>query len=165
MAAIAVQAGWAPFLFYKFSPFLLPLDASVSGYLLTYFIPGADWAGTIIRASSDHSAKSSKGARLFITFSCIVVLDIDNDDAETYWVRYDLWIGAVAALVQVACNETRLLLVSINRPMFDYWHEGAGAHFFAGAATLAAVLIALFGAQWAGQRRLRAQRTFAAGVI
>ena len=83
-----------------------------------------------------------------------------------YWVKYDLWVGAVAAVAQIACNETRLVLVSMSRPMFDYWHEGTGAHFFAGAATLTAILIALFGAQWAGHMAdCVRQRTFAAGVI
>lgn len=64
-------------------------------------------------------------------------------------MRRDLLVGLAAALVQVACNVARLILVSTGAAAFEYWHDGPGRHAFAVAATLAAILVAFLGASWA----------------
>jgi hypothetical protein len=157
VAAIAVQAVVAPLVFTEISSFLLPLDAAAAGFLLSTILPGASWSGTVINSINGHSVVVLAGCSSFHNLSlatlCWVTITMAH---RPYWTRHDLWIGACAGFIQIAFNVARLLLISISYPMFHFWHDGAGRHYFAAAATFTATLVVAVGV-------LRADRKASAG--
>ncbi|HEY4172277.1 MAG TPA: hypothetical protein VGM42_04560 [Rhodopila sp.] len=146
IAAIAVQAVVAPFVFTKIAPFLLPLDAAAAGFLLSMILPGASWSGTVINSINGHSVVVLAGCSSFHNLSlaalCWVTITMAH---RPYWTRHDLWIGVYAGGIQIAFNVARLLLISISEPMFHFWHDGTGRHYFAAAATFTATLVVAMG--------------------
>jgi hypothetical protein len=146
VAAIAVQAVVAPLVFAKISPFLLPLDAAAAGFLLSTILPGASWSGTVINSINGHSVVVLAGCSSFHNLSlatlCWVTITMAH---RPYWTRHDLWIGVWAGFIQIAFNVARLLLISISEPMFHFWHDGVGRHYFAAAATFSATLFVAMG--------------------
>jgi hypothetical protein len=146
VAAIAVQAIVAPVVFTKISSFLLPLDAAAAGFLLSMVLPGASWSGTVINSINGHSVVVLAGCSSFHNLSlatlCWVTITMAH---RPYWTRHDLWIGAWAGFTQIAFNVARLLLISVSEPMFHFWHDGVGRHYFAAAATFTATLIVAVG--------------------
>ena len=57
-----------------------------------------------------------------------------------YWLKSDIYVGLVAALVQFGFNIWRLVFVCLSLPMYQFWHDGLGKHIFSGVATLCAIL-------------------------
>jgi exosortase/archaeosortase family protein len=153
LMAIAVQGVWAPLLFAHISQFLLPLDAAAAGSILSLLVPGVSWDHTIITAPSgfgiDIVAGCSSIHNLSLAALCWVTMTMLQ---RPYWTRYDLFVGLATGLVQIAANVTRLMIVSLSASAFDFWHDGVGRHFFAAAATFAAIVIAGIGASWASDR-------------
>ncbi|WP_158926213.1 archaeosortase/exosortase family protein [Acidisphaera sp. S103] len=146
VAAIAVQAVVAPFVFTKVAPFLLPLDAAAAGFLLSMILPGASWSGTVIHSINGHSVVVLAGCSSFHNLSLAMLCWVTITMAyRPYWTRHDLWVGARAGFIQITFNVARLLLVSISYPMFHFWHDGVGRHYFAAAATFTATLVVAMG--------------------
>jgi Transmembrane exosortase (Exosortase_EpsH) len=157
VAAIAVQAVVAPLVFTKIAPFLLPLDTAAAGFLLSTVLPGATWSGTVINSINGHSVVVLAGCSSFHNLSLAALCWVTITMAHSpYWTRHDLWIGACAGFIQIVFNVARLLLISVSLPMFQFWHDGAGRHYFAAAATFTATLVVAVGV-------LRADRKAPAG--
>jgi hypothetical protein len=57
-----------------------------------------------------------------------------------HWVKSDLYVGLVAALIQFGFNVWRLVFVCLSLPMYEFWHEGAGKHIFSAVATACAII-------------------------
>jgi hypothetical protein len=57
-----------------------------------------------------------------------------------YWVKSDVYVGLVAALIQFGFNVWRLVLVCLSLPMYEFWHQGSGQHIFSGVATACAII-------------------------
>ena len=148
--AISIQAAWAPLVFSRLSFLLLPLDARVAGAVLSLIVPGAGTDHTTIFVPNGFNVTVVAGCSSFHNVSlaslCWVAVTLLQ---RPYWVRRDALVGLATALVQIAFNIARLMVVSTSEPLFDYWHDGSGRHAFAIGATVAAILIAFFGASWA----------------
>jgi exosortase/archaeosortase family protein len=141
-AAVSVQAVWAPLIFSKISFLLLPIDAGVVGWLVSHFVPGASWSGTVVYSSSGHNVEITAACASFHNLSlaslCWVTLTMLH---RPYWLKSDVYVGLVAMLVQFGFNVWRLVFVCLSSPMYDFWHEGFGKHIFSAVATACAVIL------------------------
>jgi hypothetical protein len=140
-AAVAVQAVWAPLIFSKISFILLQIDAGVVGWLVSLSIPGASWSGTVVSTPSGHDVAIYEPCASFHNLSlaslCWVTLTMLH---RPYWVKSDVYVGLVAALIQFGFNVWRLVFVCLSLPMYEFWHEGLGKHIFSGVATACAII-------------------------
>lgn len=140
-AAVAVQAVWAPLVFSKISFLLLQIDAGVVGWLVSIFVPGASWSGTVVSTPSGHDVIINEPCASFHNLSlaslCWVTLTMLH---RPYWVKNDIYIGLLAALIQFGFNVWRLVFVCLSLPMYEFWHEGFGKHIFSAVATACAII-------------------------
>jgi len=140
-AAVVVQAVWAPLIFSKISFLFLQIDAGVVGWLVSLFVPGASWSGTVVSTASGHNVAISEPCASFHNLSlaslCWVTLTMLH---RPYWVKSDLYIGLGAALIQFGFNVWRLVFVCLSLPMYEFWHEGQGKHIFSAVATACAII-------------------------
>ncbi len=140
-AAVAVQAVWAPLVFSRISFLLLQVDAGVVGWLLGLFVPGASWGGTVVYTPSGHNVAITSPCASFHNLSlaslCWVTLTMLH---RPYWIRSDIHVGLIAALIQFGFNVWRLVFVCLSLPMYEFWHEGFGKHIFSGVATACAII-------------------------
>ena len=141
-AAVAIQAVWAPLVFSKISFVLLQIDAGVVGWLVSLFVPGASWSDAVVSTPSGHDVEITALCASFHNLSlaslCWVTLSMLH---RQYWVKSDIYIGLVAALIQFACNICRLVLVCYSFPMYEFWHDGLGKHIFSAVATACAIIL------------------------
>jgi hypothetical protein len=141
-AAMAVQAVWAPLIFSKLSFLLLQIDAGVVGWLVSHFVPGASWGGTVVFTPSGHNVEISSPCASFHNLSlaslCWVTLTMLH---RPYWLKSDLYVGLTAMVVQFGFNIWRLVFVCLSLPMYDFWHEGFGKHIFSAVATACALIL------------------------
>jgi len=140
-AAVAVQAVWAPLLFSKISFLLLQIDAGVVGWLVSYFVPGASWDGTVVYTPSGHDVAITSACASFHNLSlaslCWVTLTMLH---RPYWLKGDFYVGLIAGLIQFGFNVWRLVFVCLSPSMYDFWHEGFGKHIFSAVATTCAIV-------------------------
>jgi hypothetical protein len=140
-AAVAVQAVWAPLVFSKISFLLLQVDAGVVGWLLGLFVQGASWGGTVVYTPGGHNVAITSPCASFHNLSlaslCWVTLTMLH---RPHWVKSDIYVGLVAALIQFGFNVWRLVFVCLSMPMYEFWHEGFGKHIFSGVATACAII-------------------------
>jgi hypothetical protein len=140
-AAVAVQAVWAPLIFSKLSFLLLQIDAGAVGWFISLGVPGASWDGAIVYTPSGHNVEITSPCASFHNLSlaslCWVTLTMLH---RPYWVKSDLYIGAVAMLIQFGFNVWRLVFVCLSLPMYEFWHEGTGKHIFSAVATASAII-------------------------
>ncbi len=140
-AAVAVQAVWAPLIFSKISFVLLQIDAGVVGWLVSLFVPGASWSETVVSTPGGHDVEITSLCASFHNLSlaslCWVTLSMLH---RPCWLKSDLYVGFVAALIQFGCNICRLVLVCYSLPMYEFWHEGLGKHIFSALATACAII-------------------------
>jgi hypothetical protein len=140
-AAVVVQAVWAPLIFSKISFILLQIDAGVVGWLVSLAIPGASWSGTVVSTPNGHEVAIYEPCASFHNLSlaslCWVTLTMLH---RPYWVKGDVFVGLVAALIQFCFNVWRLVFVCLSLPMYEFWHQGPGAHIFSGVATVCAII-------------------------
>jgi hypothetical protein len=141
-AAVSVQAVWAPLIFSKISFLLLPIDAGVVGWLVSHFVQGASWSGTVIYSSGGHNVEITSPCASFHNLSlaslCWVTLTMLH---RPYWLKSDVYVGLAALLVQFGFNVWRLVFVCLSSPMYDFWHEGFGKHIFSAVATACAIIL------------------------
>jgi len=141
VGAVVVQMLWAPLVFSKISFLLLQIDASVVGWLISHFVPGASWSGTVVHSSSDHNVEITAACASFHNLSlaslCWVTLTMLH---RPYWLKSDLYVGLTAMLVQFGFNVWRLVFVCLSPPMYDFWHDGYGKHIFSAIATACAII-------------------------
>jgi hypothetical protein len=140
-AAVAVQAVWAPLIFSKLSFLFLQIDAGVVGLFVSLVVPGATWDGTVVFTPSGHNVAITAACASFHNLSlaslCWVTLTMLH---RTYWVKSDLYIGAITMLIQFGFNVWRLIFVCLSLPMYEFWHEGTGKHIFSAVATASAII-------------------------
>ena len=138
---VVVQMLWAPLVFSKISFLLLQIDAGVVGWLVSHFVPGASWSGTVVHSSSEHNVEITSACASFHNLSlaslCWVTLTMLH---RPYWLKSDLYVGLTAMLVQFGFNVWRLVFVCLSPPMYDFWHEGFGKHIFSAVATACAII-------------------------
>jgi hypothetical protein len=155
-AAVAVQAIWAPLVFSKLSFIFLQIDAGVVGWLISHFVPGATWGGTVIFTPSGHDVEITSPCASFHNLSlaslCWVTLTMLH---RPYWLKSDLYVGLAAMVVQFGFNIWRLVFVCLSSPMYDFWHDGFGKHIFSGVATACAVILVQIALVRGDQRALR----------
>jgi hypothetical protein len=140
-AAVTVQAVWAPLLFSKLSFLFLQVDAGVVGWLVSLFVPGSSWNGTIISTPSGHEVQIQETCASFHNLSlaslCWITLSMLH---RPYWVKGDIVTGLIAGLIQFGFNIWRLAFVCLSLPMYEFWHEGSGKHIFSAVATACAII-------------------------
>jgi hypothetical protein len=140
-AAVAIQAVWAPLIFSKISFVLLQIDAGIVGSLVSGFVPGASWDGTVINTPSGHNVEITAACASFHNLSlaslCWITLTMLH---RPYWVKGDIYVGLVALLIQFGLNVWRLVFVCLSFPMYEFWHEGFGKHIFSAVATACAII-------------------------
>jgi hypothetical protein len=148
-AAVAVQAVWAPLLFSKLSFLFLQIDAGVVGWLISHLVPGASWNGTVVYTPSGHDVEITSACASFHNLSlaslCWVTLTMLH---RPYWLKSDLYVGLIAALIQFGFNVWRLVFVCLSLPMYEFWHEGFGKHIFSAVATTCAIVFRSNCASW-----------------
>jgi hypothetical protein len=139
-AAVAIQAVWGPLVFSKIPFLLLQIDAAIVGSVVGRFMPGASWSGTVVTTPSGHNVEIFAACASFHNLSlaslCWVTLTMLH---RPYWVKGDLYVGLVAALIQFGLNVWRLVFVCLSLPMYEFWHEGLGKHIFSAVATACAI--------------------------
>jgi hypothetical protein len=140
-AAVAIQAVWAPLAFSKLSFVLLQIDAGIVGSLLSHFVSGTSWSGTIVNSPNGHNVEITAACASFHNLSlaslCWITLTMLH---RPFWVKSDLYVGLVAALIQFALNVWRLAFVCLSLPMYEFWHDGLGKHIFSTVATACAIV-------------------------
>jgi hypothetical protein len=140
-AAVAVQTVWAPLIFSKISFILLQIDAGVVGWLVSLAIPGASWSGTVVSTPGGHEVAIGEPCASFHNLSlaslCWVTLTMLH---RPYWVKSDVYVGLVSALIQFGFNVWRLVFVCLSLSMYEFWHQGLGQHIFSAVATACAII-------------------------
>jgi hypothetical protein len=93
-AAVAVQSVWAPLIFSKIAFLLLQIDAGVVGWLVSQFVPGASWGGTVVYTPNGRNVAINAPCASFHNLSlatlCWVTLTMLH---RPYWVKSDLYVG------------------------------------------------------------------------
>jgi len=142
VTAVAVQAVWAPLIFSKLSFIFLQIDAGVTGWLVSQFVPGAFWEGTIVYTPSGHNVNVTAACASFHNLSlaslCWVTLTMLH---RPYWVKSDLYVGLAIGFIQFGLNIWRLVFVCLSLPMYEFWHDGFGKHIFSAVATACAIAL------------------------
>jgi hypothetical protein len=151
--AIASHQFWSYLAFEVLSPELVKFDATLVGEAVSLTIKGAVWRDNVITMPNGHVIAILQGCSSFSNVSASLLAWVALAKLErTDWVRADAWVAGAAALAQIGLNMARLYLMAQSDPLYVYWHDGAGAEIYAVAASVAAVLIAVFGTRWAARR-------------
>ena len=146
LGALAVQAFWGRGLFNLFAVDLLRADAAIVGAVVAAMHEGVTRYDNVILLSSGHGIEILSGCSSFHNVSLallcwVTVTKLNRPEL----LRRDFLIGGVVCAMMILLNEARLYAMALSPDGFHYWHDGFGATVFAIGASLAALLLSLYG--------------------
>jgi hypothetical protein len=144
LLALAFYEWIGPLIFHLLSPWVLKAETIAVQAALTP-IGGFARDGLTISPGGDYRLVIEEGCSAFHNVSLASLIWISLVKLETLTLRTaHLWICAAMAAGTVALNTTRLALMAQSYPMYEFWHNGAGAPMVS-TAMLGAVLIICLG--------------------
>jgi exosortase/archaeosortase family protein len=148
LAALSVQEFWAHNFFNLFALPLLRAETAVVGTILQAARAGTTWQDNIITGPSGFGiivySTCSSFHNLSLAMLCwLTVSRLRNQN----WQSRDLVTGGVIGITMIACNVTRLCVMAWSPELYEYWHDGLGAQFFAVGASVLVLLLSLYGSR------------------
>jgi exosortase/archaeosortase family protein len=146
LAALSVQEFWGHIFFDLFAIPLLRAETAVVGTIMQAARAGTTWQDNVITGSSGfgiivYSACSSFHNLSLAMLCWLTVSRLRNQN----WRSRDLVTGGVIGITMIACNVTRLCVMAWSPNLYQYWHDGLGAQFFAVGASVLVLLLSLYG--------------------
>lgn len=152
MLALATHQLWSKVLFAALGPEIVKIDATLVGFATKIFVPGATWTGNIISTTPTFSIVVEEGCSSFSNVSLALLCYMAVSRLErAEWRRGDLWVVGAICAVQILLNAGRIFVMAQSYPLFEFWHNGAGAGIYAALASTSAVLISAIGTRLAGR--------------
>lgn len=153
LLAIASHQLWSGVVFSLFSPEFVKFDASLVGHLVIWTVRGAAQHDNIITVPGGHGIAVLEGCSSFsnVSTSLLAWVALSKPERAT-WRSWDFAVAGATVVAQIGLNIGRMYLLAQSHDMYIYWHDGAGAQIYAAVGSAFAVLISLFGSQWAGRR-------------
>jgi exosortase/archaeosortase family protein len=152
MLALAGHQLWSKVLFAALGPEIVKIDATLVGLATKMFVPGATWVGNIISTTPTFSIVVEEGCSSFSNVSLALLCYMGVSRLErAEWRRGDLWVVCAVCAGQILLNAGRIFAMAQSYPLYQFWHEGAGAQIYAVAASTSAVLISAIGTRLAGR--------------
>jgi hypothetical protein len=147
LLALSTQLVWAQMLFQFFTSDLLPVDATLVGWVFDLLRPDIIRHGTTFDAPGGRAIMLIGGCSSFNNLSvallaCVSLIML----IRTEWVRRDLITVAIASSVMIAVNVLRICLLCWSEGSHAFWHNGPGTPVLAVGQTLSVLLIAWWGA-------------------
>jgi exosortase/archaeosortase family protein len=148
LAGLSVQEFWGHIFFNLVASPLLSAEAAAVGTLLVAVRPGTAWHGNVISGSNGFGIIVYSGCSSFHNLSLAVLcwLAVSRWRNQNRW-RQDLVMFGVVAVTMILLNLLRLCLMAWDMDLYDYWHEGMGAHIFAIGASVTILSISLYGSR------------------
>ena len=148
LAALSVQEFWGHSFFDLFAVSLLRAETAVVGTILHAARGGTMWQDNVITGPSGFGiivySTCSSFHNLSLAMLCwLTVSRLRNQD----WRSRDLVTGGVIGITMIACNVSRLCLMAWGPDLYEYWHDGLGAQFFAVGASVLVLLLSLYGSR------------------
>jgi exosortase/archaeosortase family protein len=152
MLALAGHQLWSKVLFAGLGPEIVKIDATLVGLATKMFVPGATWVGNVISTTPTFSIVVEEGCSSFSNVSLALLCYVGVSRLErAEWRRGDLWVICAVCAAQILLNVARIFAMAQSYPLFQFWHEGAGAQIYAAAAAVSAVFISAIGTRLAGR--------------
>lgn len=146
LLALCVQSLWGPVIFSLFAFDLLRGDAALVGMALDATRSGYTWHDNVIETQG-HGIEIYSNCSSFHNVSLAALCWVSLTKlSRPDWIGSDFIFGAAACAVMIATNITRLYVAALSYPLYEYWHNGFGAHIFQVGVSLIILLIALWGA-------------------
>ncbi len=146
LLALAFYETFAQLLFDFTLQYILPLEAALAGAVLSCF-DGFSRDGLVINGPNNHSILLKGGCSVFNNAVVATMLWLALNKLDKFKLGFAAWrVLAVMIGVAIMLNTARLVLMAQSYPLYDYWHNRAGATIFS-IALLAAVLGVFLGAR------------------
>jgi hypothetical protein len=150
--ALSVQELWGEAFFNLLAPYLLRAETAVVGTMLEVARPGTVWQENTVMGPNGHGIVIIGGCSSFhntsLALLCWVTL---SRLRHQNWRVRDFVVGGAIAITMILFNLARLLLTAWNIELYNYWHNGIGAEIFQIGASLAILLMSLYGSRPAGR--------------
>jgi hypothetical protein len=152
LAALSVQELWGHAFFNLVAAHLLRAETAAVGTMLEAVRPGTVWQDTAIRGPNGHGVVIISGCSSFhnVSLALLCWVTLRRLHHQNWQVR-DFVIGSAIAVTMILFNVARIVLMAWNIDLYHYWHDGIGAEIFAIGASLAILLMSLYGARPAGR--------------
>jgi exosortase/archaeosortase family protein len=125
---------------------LLRAEAAVLGTLLEIARPGTVWQDNVITGPNGYGVvilgACSSFHNLSLAMLCWVTISMLRHQD---WRARDFAIGAAIGGTMILLNIARMFLMAWNFDLYQYWHDGTGAEIYAVGASLAVLLMSLYG--------------------
>jgi hypothetical protein len=152
LAALAVQELWGRILFNLVARYLLHAEAAAVATMLEVARPGTVWHDNTIMGPNGHGVLIASGCSSFHNTSLALLcwVTLSRLRAQDWQVR-DFVIGGAIAIAMILLNLARIFVMAWNTELYEYWHNGTGAEIFAIGASLAVLLMSLYGSRLGGR--------------
>ncbi len=148
LLALAAHLVWGPFLFQLFMPVIVHIDIAVARVIAALADAPVSVEGSSIYGLEGHRVAIVGGCSAFANMSSAVLAYISAVMlVRRRWARRDYLYLAGACVAMMAMNSVRLVVLGTSRPLYDYWHDGAGVPVIALSETLVIALICLVAAR------------------
>ena len=148
LAALSVQELWGRIFFELFTLPLLRIETAVVGTMLQAVRPQTVWHDNVIAGPNGHSIVVYDLCSSFhnLSLAALCWLTVRSLQDQRWQVR-DYVIGSVVCMTMVIFNMTRLCLMAWDINLYQYWHEGPGSQIFVVGASMAVLLMSLYGSR------------------
>jgi len=148
LAALSVQELWGHILFQVIAPPLLRAETAVVGAMLQLIRGGTVWHDNIIMTSNGYGIVLFPYCSSFHNVSLALLCWVTLTRLRyPIWRGYDFVVGGLVAGTLIILNTTRLYLMALDIDAYHFWHEGAGSEIFQVGASVAALLLTLYGSR------------------
>src|SRR5579884_1185214 len=152
LAALSIQEFWGHIFFDLFGLPILHAETAVVGTMLAAVRAGTVWHGNIITGPNGFGIAIYTGCSSFQNLSLAMLCWLTISKLQNRnWRFRDIMSGVGVGVTIILLNIIRLLAMAWNTGLYHYWHDGRGAEIFAIGASLAILLISLYGARSAGR--------------
>jgi hypothetical protein len=142
LLALAFYEWLGPILFHILSPFILRAEA-MGVQILLYPLGGFSRDQLMISGPNGHSIIVESQCSAFHNLSFATLIWISLLKLGSLATKRGDWLVLAAmAVATVVLNTTRIALMAQSYPMYDYWHNGAGATIV--SITMLAAVIGIF---------------------
>jgi Transmembrane exosortase (Exosortase_EpsH) len=153
LLALSVQEFWGHQLFEVIASPLLRAETAAVGTILQTVQPGADWHDNIITSQNGWGIVVYPYCSSFHNVSLAILCWVTiSRQARDTWRWRDCASAGLIVAAMISINMARLLLMSLNKNVYHYWHDGTGNQIFAIAASLFVLLASLFAVRRIGER-------------
>jgi len=148
LAGLSVQEYWGHIFFNLVAFPLLSAETAAVGTILAAIRPGTGWQDNMITGPNGFGIVVYSACSSFHNVSLAVLcwLTVSRWRDQDEWRRDLVMLGVVAGTM-ILINLLRLCLMAWDVDFYDYWHTGPGADIFAIAASIAVLLISLYGSR------------------